>query len=158
MAISQDKWNKAKTLFESGKLSLSEISKQTGIDKSSISKKSKIQQWSSVENSDYIDAKVLIATKKSTLSMEKINTLDEIADNEIRNRNLVYGVTQKALRKANAMIDEIDNANDLKAIVDLSDRASITLGVNARHANTTINNTNANQVNAPTQINIVRDN
>ena len=69
MAISQDKWEKAKTLFESGKLSLSEISKQTGIDKSSISKKAKIQQWSSVENSDYIDAKVLIATKKSTRLM-----------------------------------------------------------------------------------------
>ena len=38
MAISQEKWDKARTLFESGKLSLSEISKQTGIDKSSISK------------------------------------------------------------------------------------------------------------------------
>jgi len=83
MAISQDKWEKAKTLFESGKLSLSEISKQTGIDKSSISKKAKIQQWSSVENSDYIDAKVLIATKKSTLPMEKINTLDDVANDII---------------------------------------------------------------------------
>lgn len=28
MAISQDKWDKARTLFESGKLSLSEISKE----------------------------------------------------------------------------------------------------------------------------------
>lgn len=43
------------------------------------------------------------------------------------------------------MIEEVDNANDLKAIVDLSDKASITLGVNQRHANTTINNTNATQ-------------
>lgn len=44
MAISKDLWDKARTLYESGKLSLSEISSQTGIDKSSISKKAKIQQ------------------------------------------------------------------------------------------------------------------
>ena len=146
MAISQDKWDKARTLFESGKLSLSEIATQTGIDKSSISKKAKIQQWSSVENSDYIDAKVLIYEKKSTLPIEKINTLDDIANNIIRRKNLVYNASEKALVKLTGLIDDIDEAQDMKHIVDAIDKASITLGVNQRHASSAvINNANVQQ-------------
>lgn len=149
MAISQDKWDKARTLFETGKLSLSEISKQTGIDKSSISKKAKIQQWSSVENSDYIEAKVLIAERKSTLPMEKINILDDVATDEIRRRKLVLGNAEKLAQKIEAMTDEVFEAKDIKDLVDANDKLSITLGVNQRHANSqvTVNNTNATQVN-----------
>ena len=146
VAISQDKWDKARTLFESGKLSLSEISKQTGIDKSSISKKAKNQQWSSVENSDYIDAKVLIAEKKSTLSIEKINILDDVANDEIRRRNLVLGNAEKLAKKIDSMTDEVFEAKDIKDLVDANDKLSITLGVNQRHANApTINNANLQQ-------------
>ena len=166
MAISQDKWEKAKTLFESGKLSLSEISKQTGIDKSSISKKAKIQQWSSVENSDYIDAKVLIATKKSTLPMEKINTLDDVANDIIRRKNLIFNITEKILHKIDKSVsqtapvldeegkkigqeDLLIDSKSAKEYIDAIDKASITLGINQRHANSQVNisNTNATQVN-----------
>lgn len=134
MAISQSIWDKAQTLFESGQYSLSEISDKTGIDKSSISKKAKIQQWKSGEHFDYIEAKTKIVEKKSTLTVEKISTLDEIADEAILNKGLVYGVTQKALKKLNKMIDEMDNANDIKTAIEASDRASLTLRVNERHA------------------------
>lgn len=149
MAISQEKWEKAKTLFESGKLSLSEISKQTGIDKSSISKKAKNQQWSSVENSDYIEAKILIAEKKSTLPIEKINILDDVANDEIRRRKLVLGNAEKLAQKIDIMTDEVFEAKDIKDLVDANDKLSITLGVNQRHANSQVNiqNTNATQVN-----------
>ena len=166
MAISQDKWDKAKTLFESGKLSLSEISKQTGIDKSSISKKAKIQQWSSVENSDYIDAKVLIATKKSTLPMEKINTLDDVANDIIRRKNLIFNITEKILHKIDKSVsltapildeegkeigqeDLLIDSKSAKEYIEAIDKASITLGVNQRHANSQVNisNTNATQTN-----------
>lgn len=114
----------------------------------------KNQQWNNEENSDYIEAKKTLAVKKSTLNSTVIQTLDDIADEQIRNKNLVYGVTQKALQKAHDLLDEIDNANDLKAIVELSDKASITLKVNERHANNKIelNNTNAQQNNENTQI------
>ena len=149
MAISQEKWDKARTLFESGKLSLSEISKQTGIDKSSISKKAKIQQWSSVENSDYIEAKILIAEKKSTLPIEKINILDDVANDEIRRRKLVLGNAEKLAQKIDIMTDEVFEAKDIKDLVDANDKLSITLGVNQRHSNSQVNiqNTNATQVN-----------
>jgi len=134
MAISQEIWDKARTLFESGKLSLSEISTRTGIDKSTISKKAKIQQWSSVENSDYIDAKITIANKKSTLPMEKINILDDIANDILRRKNLVFGIQEKAVKKAGDMLDQIDTPQDLKFIVDAIDKAATTLGVVDRFA------------------------
>lgn len=149
MAISQDKWDKARTLFESGKLSLSEISKETGIDKSTISKKAKNQQWKNGEESDYIEAKILIAEKKSTLPIEKINILDDVANDEIRRRKLVLGNAEKLAQKIEAMTDEVFEAKDIKDLVDANDKLSITLGVNQRHSNSQVNiqNTNATQNN-----------
>ena len=148
MAYSPEQWDKAKTFFESGQFSLSQISDKVGIGKSAISKMAKNQQWNNEENSDYIEAKKTLAVKKSTLNSTVIQTLDDIADEQIRNKNLVYGVTQKALQKAHDLLDEIDNANDLKAIVELSDKASITLKVNERFApKQDINLTNAQQNN-----------
>ena len=149
MAINQDKWDKARTLFESGKLSLSEISKETGIDKSTISKKAKNQQWKSGEEADYIEAKILIAEKKSTLPIEKINILDDVANDEIRRRNLIFGNAEKLAQKIDIMTDEVFEAKDIKDLVDANDKLSITLGVNQRHSNSQVNiqNTNAVQTN-----------
>ena len=44
MAISKERWAKAKLLFEHGK-PLSEIAEETGIDKSTVSKKAKAENW-----------------------------------------------------------------------------------------------------------------
>jgi DNA-binding XRE family transcriptional regulator len=75
----------------------------------------------------------------------------------IRNKGLVFGLTQKALKKAEQMLDNADNINDVKAVVELSDRASLTLGVNPRFApKTEITNTNA-QEKKNTIIQIIED-
>lgn len=159
MAISKELWDKARTLYESNQFSLSQISERTGIDKSSISKKAKIQQWSSVENLDYIEAKQTIAVKKSTLAVEKINILDEIAEETIRHKKLINDNATKLAAKLSKMTDEIDTAQDLKLLADANDRLAITLKVADRHAQPTkIDNTNAQQNNLPTQIIIARDN
>lgn len=44
MAIDKELWKKARNLYEWG-VTITEIEKETGITKSSLSKKSKIQQW-----------------------------------------------------------------------------------------------------------------
>ena len=148
MAISKELWAKARTLYETNQYSLAQISEKTGIDKSTISKKAKIQQWSSVENLDYIEAKTTLAVKKSKLNQQEINTLDEVADEVVRRQNLVYGFQEKAIKKAGDMLEGIDAAQDLKHLVDAVDKASITLKVSDRHApKTEINNTNATQNN-----------
>lgn len=134
MAYSELQWQRARDYFESGQYSLGQISEKTGIDKSQISRISKKQQWQIGLHSDYIAAKVKIVEKKTTENTTTISTLDEIADEAILNKGLVYGVTQKALKKLNKMIDEMDNANDIKTAIEASDRASLTLRVNERHA------------------------
>ena len=106
---------------------------------------------------DKVNAIVSIKSELSQESEYQSECFDKEVNEKLKNKNLVYGVTQKALQKAHDLLDEIDNANDLKAIVELSDRASITLKVNERHApKSDVNLVNAQQ-NQPTQITIVRD-
>ena len=83
---------------------------------------------------DKVNAIVSIKSELSQESEYQSECFDKEVNEKLKNKNLVYGVTQKALQKAHDLLDEIDNANDLKAIVELSDRASITLKVNERHA------------------------
>lgn len=155
MAISQDKWDKARTLFETGKFSLSEISKQTGINKSSISKKAKIQQWSSVENSDYIEAKVLISDKKSTLTVEKINTLDDVANEIIKHRHLFQTSALRNQQKANEILEMTEDMKDIESHARITKTNKET--VLGKDPETVINNANVQENNMPMQINIIRD-
>lgn len=144
MAYSEEQWDRAKAYFESGQYSLSQISDKTGIDKSQISRKSKIQQWQQGRNADYIEAKVKIVEKKTTENTTTLQVLDDIADEAIANKKLIYGLTKKALKKASELLDQTENLYDVNTAVQLADRASLTLGVNPRHASQqiTVNNQN----------------
>ena len=105
---------------------------------------------------DKVNAIVSIKSELSQESEYQSECFDKEVNEKLKNKNLVYGVTQKALKKAHDLLDEIDNANDLKAIVELSDRASITLKVNERFApKQDINLTNAQQNNENKVIKVV---
>lgn len=105
---------------------------------------------------DKVNAIVSIKSELSQESEYQSECFDKEVNEKLKNKNLVYGVTQKALQKAHDLLDEIDNANDLKAIVELSDRASITLKVNERHSpKQDINLTNAQQNNEQKVIKVV---
>lgn len=134
MAYTIEAWERTRALFESGQFSLSEISDKTGINKSQISRKAKMQQWQQGRNADYIESKVILATKKATENATTLQVLDDIADEAIRNKAIIHRLTKKALSKAEILLDEADNLNDIKTAIELTDRASITLGVNQRHA------------------------
>lgn len=134
MAYSAEQWERTKALFESGQYSLSEIQAKTGISKSKISEKSKKELWERGRNADYIEAKVTIAERREHEKGTVIQVLDDIAYEKIRNKELVFNVAQKALKKLDKMLDEVDNPTDVKMVIDATDRASLTLGVNQRHA------------------------
>lgn len=157
MAYSPEQWERAKAYYTAG-LSLREIEAKTGINNSSIQKKAKSQQWKHGENSDYIEAKVIIAEKKSAENSAVIITLDEIADEAIRNRDIIHRLTKKALAKAETLLDDVDNMNDIRTAIELTDKASLTLGVNQRHApKVEVTNTNAQQNNTEVKrVTIVR--
>lgn len=152
MAHSEAIWSKARGFYEAG-LSLAKIKEKTGIARNTISKRAKKEQWEQGRNADYVDATVIIADKKGTEREQSLLCADEVAYDVIRRKNLVYGTQEKALQKINEIMDNgtklvkvsigprvqelkevgIDSG-DMKNIVDAVDKASITLGVNERHA------------------------
>ena len=146
MAYSEEQWDRAKAYFESGQYSLSQISDKVGISKSKISEKAKKEQWERGRNADYIEARTTLAIKKGTETGTTLQVLDDIADEAIANKKLIYGLTKKALKKASELLDQTENIYDVNTAVQLADRASLTLGVNPRHASQqiTVNNQNSN--------------
>ena len=153
MSYSLEQWEKTKALFESGQYSLSKISEKTGIDKSQISRKSKMQQWTSGRNADYIEAKVKIATKKTTENTTTLQILDDIADEKTRHLKLINDNATKLANKISTMTDQIDTPNDLKTLVDANDRLAITLKVADRHAKSGDVNV---QTNTAVQTNVIK--
>lgn len=171
MAISQEVWNKAKEYFEAG-LSLTEIVDRTNISKSQISKRATKENWQKGnEKKQLISQAVEVAEQKETLNETALQVHNELVDEQLRRRNLVFNASEKLLVKATKMIEKnqtVDKLNigagiqqiepreldssDLKNLADTIDKASITLGVNQRHSNSQININNEN--NQATQNNI----
>lgn len=167
MAYTKEQWSRAKGYYEAG-LSLSKITEKTTIARNTISQRAKREQWEHGKNIDYIEAKEIIAVKKGTEKEQSLICADEVADDIIRRKNLVFGATEKIIQRAreiadsNQVTDKINVGNgvqnfeprpldtsDLKNLADTLDKASVTLGVNQRHSNNQVNiqNTNAQQNN-----------
>lgn len=164
LALDKRIWDEARTLYEAGlsttaiakKLNVSRgglqrlIKKEgwvQGIHKDYVDRKIEIG----------LDLKELEKSKKA-LPLEKKAVLDKLVELEINERDLVHRVTKKALKKADEIltkgslrkaikvsngvavgesvefIDEELSAKDLKDIVELADKASITLNINPRFA------------------------
>jgi len=117
MAISQDKWDKAKALFEQG-LSLSQIEDETEINKTSISKKAKNENWLKSKNQQLKSEIIALDKEKSTLDT-KINTtveklsklsdfeitmLDETIQNETGNKSLLFSTAKLSLIRKNQLL------------------------------------------------------
>ena len=174
MAYSPEQWERAKAYYEAGTHSLSEIQEIIGISKSKLSEKAKKEQWERGRNSDYIEAKVLIAQKKGNEKRNALEILDNIADEQIRNKKLINSNAEllashiPRVLKSLISIEKDENgkekelyavdAKTIRELAEANDKLSITLKVNERHApKTDIALTNAQQNNEQTIIQIVRD-
>lgn len=163
MAISKEVWQKAREYFEAG-LSLTDIVDRTNISKSQISKRASKENWEKGnEKKQLISQAVEVATKKETLKETALEVHNELVDEQVRRRNLVFKASEKIIKKATEIIDNgtVDekvgvgdgvqqfeprkiNPADVKNLADAVDKASITLGINQRHSNSqvTVNNQN----------------
>lgn len=166
MAISQDRWEKAREYFEAG-LSLSEIVLRTEISKAQISKKSKAENWEKGNiKKQIISHAVEVATTKETLNETALNVHNELVQEQLRRIGLLYNGVEKAVKKMTALIEhgKIEekinvgdgvqrfeerklNTSDIKNAIDGFDKASITLGVNERFSNKVeVNNANVQEI------------
>ena len=189
MAIDKEIWNKARALFEQG-LSLSQIELETNINKTSISKQAKKENWEKAKiqqlkadikaidkEKSTLDTKINTTVEKlSKLSDFEITILEEQIQDETGIKSLVFSTANLAMIRANQMLtkntktimSKVDYFEDGKKIksdyeekeiplsmtdykdsMELTDKASITLGINPRHANTNIkvDNNNLQQTN-----------
>ena len=155
--ISKEKWTLAKDLFLAGR-SLSFISSEVGIGKSSISEKSKKEGWKKGVNEQLAIEAARVAVSKANLSEQQANILDkdveqlskdELMIRQLTNSNMV-GVSKKLINHEELSMFDHKNAQDL------IDKASVTLGVNERHSkpvqvnqnNQTLNNFTDDQLDA----------
>jgi predicted DNA-binding protein YlxM (UPF0122 family) len=89
MAYTKEQWDRAKGYYEAG-LSLAKIKEKTGIARNTISQRAKKEQWEQGRNSDYIEAREMVADQKGTI-LEQSGTVsldiaDEIANDRITHR------------------------------------------------------------------------
>lgn len=106
MAYSEEIWQKAKVLREVGK-SLSEVELITGINKSSIQRKEKKDNWIvgktqqlkndiievEKENAKILQQKTQLREKIATLEGYEIKYLDEIIQDEAKIKSLIFSTT-----------------------------------------------------------------
>lgn len=110
MAIAKEIWEKARLLFEHGK-PLNDIAKELGINKGSISRKSKQENWT--KNSELATlvaddvANIImgneIATQKATLATEELRLHNREVVDQLRRKNLVYGASEEILKLSSKM-------------------------------------------------------
>lgn len=117
---------------------------------------------------DKVNTVVAIKSELSKESEYQSECFDKEVNDKLRREGLVFNATEKLLKKASQMIDKnsvVDkinvgdgvqnfeprelNTSDFKNLIDTIDKASITLGINPRHANTNIkvDNNNLQQTN-----------
>jgi len=157
--ISEKAWVLAEDLFMAGK-SLSQITDETGIKKSSLSERAKKYNWVKGRHEPLVKKAVDLEkqTEQLTEKQKKIynSDVEALAKHTIRTNSISETAQILMIRR---MSIEKDNMpiNDIKTIIEANDKASITLGVNPRHANAPqINNTNAQQNNEPVTIQIIK--
>lgn len=178
---SKHNWEEIRKHYEAGK-NQAEIVLEFECPKSSLSEKIKNENWTQSEQvKSYIIGSVEIKEQKANLIEQDVRIVeiaDKMIDEQLRRKNLIFNATELLIKKAtniitkNQVIDKINvgdgvqnfeprelNTTDLKNLSDTIDKASITLGVNQRHASSAvINNANVQQEDKTFNITIIRDN
>ena len=146
--------------FLTGKYSQRELAKKYNISLGSVNKLTK-----DVEpvNEHLVNAQISILSAKAILPIEQLNAIMNTAQEEIYNKNLITNATQLNIARTieylsnNKKLEKVATgkgfetltevglgASDFKQCQEAIDKASITLGINQRHSNSTIISNNSN--------------
>lgn len=152
MAIKREAWDKAKVMFEGGML-LADIGNKIGINQSTVGRKAKKEGWLRSKNTETILNEVKSMEDKSRLNADELAFHDkEVARifSARQKTNIIAAMGQdiiaaRFIREQNAInnppkleegedLPELMSMLEVKQGIEANDRASITLGVNNRHA------------------------
>lgn len=135
MAIHRDKWAKARVMFEAGKV-LTDIEHKTGINFSTIGKKAKKEGWVKSKNANLIANEVKVIAEKGQLNPNELEFHRQEVDRLSKDELMIRTLTKNNMVGVGKKLNDHQSLNmlDHKNAQDLIDKASITLGVNQRHA------------------------
>jgi hypothetical protein len=151
-------WAQAKALFESGK-SLSEINAQTGIDRSTISKRAKTEGWEKGKFQQLIQDAARVSGEISTLDSTAQQVVVKEIDELTKAREFYSKAGQKVAMMAVKSMGSDPKPIDCKIVADTLISTMRVSGVVPYYpAGSTINNINAQQNNEPEKIIIEREN
>lgn len=143
--LTNEEWESLEADYHTGIYSKNELAKKYDVTHTAVNKRlrgiePKFQQL--------VSSQIAINTELQSQSFKQVSAIETAVSESMRRATLVYSIQEKALAKAEIMLDQIDSPSDLKTIVDAVDKASVTLKVSDRHAKNTevnISNTNAQQ-------------
>ena len=133
-------WQKAKALFEAGK-SLSDINKETGLDRATVSKRAKKDGWEKGIYQQLIVDGARVKAEISTLDSTVLNVVEKEIEERTKHLHFFTHAAVKNVQEAMKMPCEDQNDHKLRADTILKGKEAV-LG---KEANTVINNTNAQQ-------------
>ena len=139
-------WAKAKALFEIGQ-SLSKIFLATGIDRAAISRRAKKDGWIKGEMQQLIVDAARVKVELSTLEPLLLSAVVKEIDERTKHIQILNNMTLKNLAIMNKKVNEDFEMNEHKLFQETVNKASEQLL--GKDPQTVINNTNAQQNNAP---------
>jgi len=144
--------------FHTGKFSQRELAKKYSVSNGSVAN---LLKGLTPKNEHLVEAQITLLSAQTQKSEIEMSSILSTAKDEAYNRGLIFNATQKNLNRVIDMLDKNTklekinvgegvqnfepvelNANDYKALQDMIDKASLTLGVNQRGVTTQINNAN----------------
>lgn len=147
--------------FHTGKFSQRELAKKHSVSNGTVAN---LLKGLTPKNEHLVEAQITLLSAQTQKSEIEMSSILSTAKDEAYNRGLIFNATQKNLNRVMDMLDKNTkfekvgvgdgvqnfepvelNANDYKALQEAIDKASLTLGVNSRTGNISINNTNAQQ-------------
>lgn len=141
--------------YHTGQYTQRELAKKYECSTATINKLSKGKE---PKHEAKVNALATAHVQLATESEQEVNAVHIEVNRIVEYTTLVNRIQNKALNKADTMLDQIDTPNDLKTLVEAVDKAAITLKVAERHApKIDISQQTAVQSTTPTVIQYIED-
>ena len=117
--------------YHTGHYSVRELAQKHSVGKTTVAKMVKDIE---PKNKDKVDTLVSVHTELAEQSGQEVDSVSRLVDEKTKHLKLINDNSTKLANKLAMMADQIEDAQDLKSLVDANDKLSLTLKVNERHA------------------------
>ena len=117
--------------YHTGHYTVRELALKHSVGKSTIAKMVKDIE---PKNRTNVDTLIAVHSELAEQSGQEVDSVSVLVDNKTKHLKLINDNATKLAQKLALMADNIEDAQDMKHLVEANDKLSITLKVNERHA------------------------